>query len=398
MQIKVKKIKPSKYISLKLITVIVLIVCFSLVLASALLFGGDALAYSTLPSIPDENLYLDDISKFNLTAFDSLAKVVGYSSIEQMVSEYSAVKTASSFGTAVVGLGSFKNLSGVQQQLNWIPTYLSKDKNGNVILTLWLAKTDNPATTSYQETSWFSDGTYHLSNSKSYKETPSSTAQNIYSNSYDGSYVRHAMLLADDNYVEAWGYYWNGSGQTQISGSRVTMPDKADLNKFTMFTSGELANYIVAPENVTWQMNESAYPSDPSYVGKANYPNNWTKDKIWLPSASEVANGALWQTSRDQRNNIANTYVRSAGTSDRARAGVIYNSDDTMRYDFDVGDVKCAIRPALHLNLNLAIANGVRTLQIPKDTTVTYNGHEQGIESESWFDDDLSNSVTRCLL
>ena len=184
MQIKVKKIKPSKYISLKLITVIVLIVCFSLVLASALLFGGDALAYSTLPSIPDENLYLDDISKFNLTAFDSLAKVVGYSSIEQMVSEYSAVKTASSFGTAVVGLGSFKNLSGVQQQLNWIPTYLSKDKNGNVILTLWLAKTDNPATTSYQETSWFSDGTYHLSNSKSYKETPSSTAQNIYSNSY----------------------------------------------------------------------------------------------------------------------------------------------------------------------------------------------------------------------
>ena len=69
-----------------------------------------------------------------------------------------------------------------------------------------------------------------------------------------------------------------------------------------------------------------------------------------------------------------------------------------MRYDFDVGDVKCAIRPALHLNLNLAIANGVRTLQIPKDTTVTYNGHEQGIESESWFDDDLSNSVTRCLL
>ena len=341
------------------------------------------------PSV--SNLFLENLNKFNLSSLDQVAVRAGYSNADDLLSRFSGTPIlASKFGNMTVNAGSYTALNGSKTELTWIPTYLSKDKSGDVILTLWLAFTESTNTSSNQEVSRYSDG-YQLNASGAYSE--SGTSYTVYSNSYDCSYIRHMMLNGDANYKKIWGQYWNGSTTVAQTATRVTQYSKTQVNKFTMLTSGALSNYIVAPEQVAWQMSLSAGLNDPANGSNANYPNNWTKDKIWLPSESEAWQNALWKVTTAQRANSCETWLRTAGTSDRARGVRIAGSSDEINRIYDV-DTYFAVRPAFHLNLTDAVANSVRLATSPSDVSAEFNGTAQTVASAktagnttaSWFD------------
>ena len=135
--------------------------------------------------------------------------------------ESGTIVTGDKFGSFTLKFGSYSHLvSGEKIDLVWQPTYLSKDKGGNAILTLWLASSETANTSSNQELSWFSDGTESYNQSApghkvAYSEN-GGTWQ-VESNTYDGSYIRHAMVK---------GEYLNSNGSWKFANSfGAAIPD-----------------------------------------------------------------------------------------------------------------------------------------------------------------------------
>ena len=227
--------------------------------------------------------------KFDKANLNALAIKGGYDKFEKMVkaAEGGAIKTSADFGTTVVNFGSYE-FNGITRELTWIPAYLSQaDREGSdkkdAVLTLWLAGTETEATNeekgivSNQEISMWSDGTYSIS-----ATGISYHGNTIYTNTYDGSYIRNYMLNGSTDYLK-----------DMEKGDAATPPDQSTMTKFSSFVGdGALAGYIVEPKNVNWQKTENRMKNDPAWEGtgagikgtKENYTSEWTGDKLWLHS------------------------------------------------------------------------------------------------------------------
>ena len=192
---------------------------------------------------------------------------------------------------------------------------------------------------------------------------------------------------------------------------------------------GSLTNFIVKPSavayqedqnnnvggtigNIGWTLPNEAYgtPSgtvnwynangrNMDYSGKSGYAD-WKDDYIWLPSLTETGRdettNGIWALSNNQRSNPANSWLRSGYTGGagnayylRAAGSSIGGSDVTR---------SCAVRPALHLNLDSAAehSDGV-ALAEPTDVSVEYKGttltlDDVADEQKKWFD---SNKIGR---
>jgi len=273
--------------------------------------------------------------------------------------------------------------------LDWQVVYLSKDTNGNSILTLWLSNSTQSAFSGRSAT----EGEYYgFLNGGLYSDWSANwynSAYNVYNPSamYGASYI-HAVTL-------------NNGGAYGTSTTGYTTVPKSSNSIFANFTMGSLSNYIVEPNKVSWQRNQdtrsklgantsynypnedaaklSSYNWDTSYGAqtlpdKSNY-YKWAGDKLWLPSRTETGYDTtydgIWQTSTDQRKNYDGTTTSSLGnvgsTSGSAsayswlRSG--YYSTANYAYllhpsgasygKYSVG-LSRAVRPALHLNLNSA--------------------------------------------
>ena len=292
-------------------------------------------AYNSIPSGTINNLYDETNDVFNINNLNELAQKVNYNSFIDMMKaaeDYTpttsnpGLKKASDFGTTTVKFGTFiRKDNGKSEDLIWIPTFLSKDNNGDAILTLWLAKTEGegslsgPAnnrtstnTVSDQENSTWTAGTFHTTNRKNYREDPSDTSttpDSLYSNAYDGSFIRHAMLLYDDNYLTSWGQTWSGG---PVSGSDLyTMRPTQNL-KFKKFVEKDgsdnytgIAKYLNSPSQMPWQMAENKNRNDPAYAGSdsSGYTSHWVNDNLWLASATEIYSPNLWGMNDSQRSN-----------------------------------------------------------------------------------------------
>ncbi len=313
-------------------------------------------------------LYSD--GNFNVDTLDKIAKQVGYSSVSEMFTQTVAgtVKKSDSFGDMILGIGEY-TFNDNSYSLSWMPTYLSKDSDGNVILTLMLASTATNGKESNQEIAPFSDGTYnYVWGTKSFTDPSYSASKSLLTHAYDGSYVRNAILNDSTNYLKAWGCYWNGSGASSVSGTRVTKPE--NLVKFKSLTNGVLSKYIVSPEKVAWQMSETGR-NDPAFSGSYsnNYGFGWTGDKIWLPSSTEIE--SIWNLSSAKIANGKWTMTRTA-TSNFSSEIVIYNPDASSTYH--ATDQICAVRPAFHLNLNAI------EFSEPNDIEIDYQGKALTLE------------------
>ena len=103
---------------------------------------SDAYDSSTLPTGDNAIGNLYNGTTFNRNNLLKFAKKVGFNTFTDLVDavENGTKINATQIGNITVALGSYDSPQGVKNaDLVWMPTRLSKDDNGNVILTLWLA-------------------------------------------------------------------------------------------------------------------------------------------------------------------------------------------------------------------------------------------------------------------
>ncbi len=273
----------------------------------------------------------------------------------------------------------------------WIVTYLSKDKEGNVVATLWLSGED----TLDKSTFGNSDEFYGTNN-------PSS---GVPTNMYGTSYIR-AKLNNGGRYINITS---NSSNPTSVDQTYSPVSDY----KFADFVQGGvLTQYMVTPEHISWQENgQSAkdtlgasynysnenwtdtktgatddsnfYDSGAyNYAGKtfSGYGNDtWKGDYLWLPSMTETGHSdsrpGMWDLSVAERSNgTTSSWSRSAGYNNSYYAPLLnlYGGN----YNYYYVNYAYAVRPALHLNLSaVAKAAGLlpTVIELWNSDTETFN-------------------------
>ena len=270
--------------------------------------------------------------------------------------------------------------------IEWNAVYLSTNKTGEPILTLWQAKSTANA-------QW----NYHAVNLNT---------SSIPSNMYSTSMIRNITLNAGGRYYTSD----TGSGET-------TVPQDAGNTyaKYTMTgVTGSLTSFIEKPANVSWQerqishlvngyaydFNNDAWDNVGSgggsnanwssgmvnYYGKTDY-SKWANDYIWLPSMTEAgwyegtytAKG-IWDTSAAERGNGSgvDSWLRSASRAYYSNAGTLL-ADGSVDGSKPATD-SYAVRPAFHLNLKSAELRSAYMVSEPTDVSVEYKGSAWSIE------------------
>ena len=344
------------------------------------MLGKGSKAFSPVPTgSVANNLYDEATGEFDGTALTELAKTQNYENLKAMVAaaESGTIVTGDKFGSFTLKFGSYSHLvSGEKIDLVWQPTYLSKDKDGNAILTLWLASSETANTSSNQELSWFSDGTqsYRPGGGSPKAFNDEGVTATVESNCYDGSYIRFAMIK---------GKYLNSNGSWKFasafgsaipdnkkhicySGTRMKQPPaESTLTKFSQFNEGGLFEpYIVKPNNVQWQLDDNNDKNDLGYTTNgyaAAYTNNWGGDNLWLPGKDEIKTGALWKLTQNQLKYPIGSWLRTASESGSATDRYGTHTADHLGADGSwegyscaghVGSNNWAVRPCFHLNLS----------------------------------------------
>ncbi|MDE6551312.1 MAG: hypothetical protein K2M44_07455, partial [Clostridia bacterium] len=274
----------------------------------------------------------------------------------------------------------------------WTITHLTKDRSGNTIATLMQASYED-------EVAWNSW----------YANTPTAAYP---SDMYSSSYLRASALNS------------GGSGYIATNGSAyLTKLAQSATHKYARLTmstvAGSLTNFIVKPAQVAYQETENQnvggtiggigytlpneaygtpsgtirYSTNMNYASKNKY-SEWQNDYVWLPSLTETGYNTtysgIWQLSTNQRTFTTSYWLRSAYYTNATR--VYLMSTNGSSTSIGITSTKYAVRPAFHLNLDLAAEHsGGIALTEPTDVTVEYKGNLLTIndvanEQKSWFD------------
>ena len=352
---------------------------------------------TTASTIKVGEIWDDTNKKFDST---ELTKLMRYASNTNVtVSDISEINTLLTGDKKVNandmrGFNSNKDIIVKLGGLEWTVTYLSKDKNGNPILTLWLANSTQLASKSVYSnggnatatpirTIFNSNATTTWNSGFSPSDTPNS---NYPDTMYGTSYIRSVVL-------NNGGWYTTSTG----GGSGLSFTKKTDsiFSPFTITTSNKsaLSDFLIAPMNVGWQefesvktqlkwgfdssndgwgkvTNNSTYYNNGvyNYSNKTNY-DVWKNDLLWIPSAVEIGyrsnnNGIGYcYTSSNQRTNSCHSWSRSVVNVSAKEAIVFYASGENVDYEHNtLINLSYAVRPALHLNLDLASKNASKDL------------------------------------
>ena len=291
--------------------------------------------------------------------------------------------------------------------LDWIVTYVSETKTGEVIATLWLANST--------QTSQWSDGWY-----TKYQADTMAKQSNIYGSSYIRSvtlnnatpYTRPVGTSKTDLTSDSQVYLYAGQpGTADFNASTMTNTLQQDeSNRFAKFTmeglKDSLTEFIVKPSEVGWQetlsfrhhnyavknyqynlgnesygvpshnnatgyyYNSAIYNNEHTPSGTGNKKlqyNDWQNDYIWLPALAETGSNSgtaddyqwygIWNLRQQQRTNgngtstgfdAQSSWLRSGGYTYASYARFLAASGD---YYYTTVSSVAAVRPALHLNL-----------------------------------------------
>lgn len=237
--------------------------------------------------------------------------------------------------------------------LKWNAVAASKDANGDVVLTLWLANS--------------------LA-SKSFAKCSSTSVGKYAANEYGTSFVRACIVGGD--YAET-AYATNTATQDETL--------KAFLNKYESFiiTPSQIEYQGAERASVSWgesndYINEAyntisgSWSSATGQIQNCTGYGQWKDDKLWLPSRTETgyntSNTGLWNLSSNVRADSCHTWVRT-GTTGGSRGeqtyAVLLGSNGNSFYTDNVNSsggrlgsgttyVSYGVRPAFHLNLKSA--------------------------------------------
>ena len=338
--------------------------------------------------------------KAGATATDLTNLISSSSPIDADNMRRKTISAGSYNGTSYSSKTTAQDIEVTLGGLDWQVMYLSTDKSGNPILTLWLDNCVQDAWTARSATEGDHYGFYQggLYSDYSYNWISDDGVNYNYvypPNMYGTSYINAVTLN-------------NGGVYVKSSSATLTTATKSSTSAFALFTMDDygLTDYLVTPRQVSWQETQSAfayagtdydfandawsksYSNDdfpyPNYnYASIDYSDAWADSYLWLPSITEVGDcsgtgledrSGLWNTSTSQMENYdgvttngygyvgsvenaqtwSTTWLRSASTCDMdvpvdyARA--IY-CGGTQVYNSGLNS-SLAVRPALHLNLN----------------------------------------------
>ena len=327
--------------------------------------------------------------------------------------------------------------------LDWQVVYLSKDTDGNNILTLWLSSSQQDAFAGRTA----DEGAYYgFVNNSLYSDWSadwySYDTDSYPSNMYGTSYIRAVTL--------------NNGGQYALGIDELSQIDENDpyngqnensvFARFTMEeVEGSLTQYITTPSKMSWQLDQSAvdegvsdillFPNDSinvptsgsynsgcNYHSKTNY-DEWASDYIWLPSITETgydsSRTGIWEISTEQHQNISSskdqitpgvgssnsnygTYVRNYSW---LRSGDLFDAYQAYRLFPDGGsystydsyvEYSLAVRPALHLNLTKVLESAGSATRVALNNNGGVGLSEIYIDEDGgvFLDSELENGVS----
>ncbi len=386
-------VSKNKFAVLTVAFIVAALICCSLYYVN---FKGVAAAMTDTSDANTENIVVDEILKgkdsvngdsyFDSAKLSQLYSAIGGSNAVSL----SDINTALSGGQItstdirnnnkdddhpsgrdiIVQFGGFK----------WTVTHVTKDRSGNIIATLWQAKSEE----TFKWNTWYAD-------------TPTARYP---SNMYSSSYLRAVGLNS------------GGSGYIATNGATtLTGVAQNPLHKYAKFTmssvAGSLTDFIVTPAQVAYQETENQnnggtvggvnytlsneaygtpsgtvnwYNSNMNYSLKTGY-TEWKDDYIWLPSLTETGYSTskigIWELSANQKSDSTYSWLRS-GLTYHAGAAYALRATGTAYYD-NMVDSNYALRPALHLNLSAA--DNAAVYSVPSEISVDYDGTTHSLQS-----------------
>lgn len=258
----------------------------------------------------DENATIEDIKTLSSTP------------VKASTMRTKELKAGSEGSTGYTKKSGTQNINVMLGGLEWQVCYLSQDKSGNPILTLWLSNStqeafkdraqDEGTHYGYYEGGLYSDWSNNWSSGTTTQAYPSAM--------YGTSYVRAVTL--------------NNGGQYALNTTTLSEEfEQSESSAFALFTMEEygLTDYLVTPANVSWQENQLTktqygfsynlpndgwsknqedtgyYSPEYNYSEKTGY-DTWKNDYLWLPSMSETgwnssSSGGMWGLNVYQRMN-----------------------------------------------------------------------------------------------
>lgn len=382
-----------------------------------------------------DELYDDAAEKMNATNVDTLLKyITGNENASIQTNLRTTMEGLDNLATAVTTSAEIRQnvLTTTPQQksseqdvivtlggLDWQVVYLSKDNNGNDILTLWLS--------SSQQDAWGDRGAtegeyYGFVNGSLYSDWSADVSQTsvnpLYPSSmYGTSYVRAVTLN-------------NGGSYSTSLYSASAMAEQSDSSVFARFTmeevGGSLTSFFSVPGDVSWQLLQSAADVDESPSSDSLYANesindptgilggsygsyqnfhsktgydNWANDYLWLPSITEFFPNRIWETSASQRQNYIHSPANFSVGSNNSSGNAIYNcfwtrsanngymvyymrSNGSGYYAYN-SSYSLAVRPALHLNLNAVAVSALSGTENDLALTHAYIENQTVVEGEA---------------
>ena len=339
----------------------------------------------------------EDKMLFNGVNLDILYKQLTGTATYEKVKELS-VKTLNGDNFRTNNGG--KDITVTINGLVWNATYLSTNRQGDPIVTLWLANS-NQLPSAYRTSNW-----------------------NDYSNNTNGAYPAN---MYGTSKIRAVTLNNGGKYATALNVLTTEEVEQNANNPFAIFTmdsiDGSLTSFIDAPSNVAWQetelsktyndfqynFNNDRYStvtpanlySNIDYSKKTNY-DIWKEDKVWLPSMTETGWSdnsikGMWHTNANQRGNDNGSDVANANSWSRtgidgyvlartlASTGVGGSNQSVVS--------TYAVRPAFHLNLRKA-EEASNAIAVPPETLESvYDTNAVDLTSESWYSDNIKKFV-----
>lgn len=328
-----KKLRCGITITLSVLTVICLVLCCAAIDIGQIRGGDVAEAVKAgAQTVPIGDIVLSDYTKprpdNNVFDGEKMNKLYArllnndnatYETVKSAAAgKLTAANIRANNGNKLLTLEMGKDASG--NSLVWNAVYLSTNRDGDPILTLWMAQSSDTA--QWNKYSTNTNGAYP-------------------SNMYGNSYIRTEVLNNTGTYY------------TNVSGTGSTTYTQTSTHKYAKFTSpsavGSFTDFIDEPAKVEWQeklishkynkyaydFNNDAYGNVGSgggdnanwysgmvnYFGKGDY-SAWQNDKLWLPAMADAGwhnatenDSGLWQTSELERGNASgvDSWLRSAG-------------------------------------------------------------------------------------
>ncbi|MDE6667869.1 MAG: MBG domain-containing protein [Clostridia bacterium] len=355
------------------------------------IFGGLGAGVQTADAIASGTSYsLGSNGKFTASVLTELmGKIMGRDSGASYTELKSYINADSDHARTASEIDAQVTLGGN----TWNAVHATKDKSGDVIVTLWLATTSSK----YIWNNWYASDSYEW-------DYPS--------NMYSSSYAR-ALLVG--------GQYAKSSTKGEIEDSSLVKFATLVGSNWTTFLT-QYGKYIDTPSQVAYQETEDALTT---FGENTNRPNeaygtparqnwnsradcsaksgyaDWQYDELWLPSLTETgrsdAKPGIWGTTATQRRNSTSsvsawTWLRS-GHTDFADCIIGLDNSDGVGGWANEPSLSGYIRPAFHLNLkSAATAAGLLSVDKP---TLSESSVEFSTSSQTFTISDYSNlSIT----